>query len=130
FVLPDAATARALRQQSEVARALAQFPRVTKAVVGIGFWGPGDSTLYDAADPRELDELRRLTVCAELSGVFLTDAGDPVEGRFAERLIGLDAHQMRAIPEVVVIAYGMAKVPAMRAALRSGLVGGVITHTT
>jgi DNA-binding transcriptional regulator LsrR (DeoR family) len=35
---------------------------------------------------------------------------------------------MRAIPEVVVISYGMAKLPAARAALRSGLVDGVVTH--
>ena len=44
-------------------------------------------------------------------------------------MIGIDAEQMRAIPEVLVIAFGMAKVPAMHAALRSGLVGGVVTHT-
>jgi DNA-binding transcriptional regulator LsrR (DeoR family) len=130
FVLPAAATARALRQQPEVARALSQIPRVTKGVVGIGFWGPGESTLYDAADQRELEDLNRLGVCAELSGVFLSADGEPVETGFAERLIALDAQHMRAISEVIVIAYGMAKVPAMRAALRSGLVGGVITHTT
>jgi DNA-binding transcriptional regulator LsrR (DeoR family) len=44
-------------------------------------------------------------------------------------MIGIDAEQMRTIPEVIVIAYGMAKAPAMRAAFRSGLVRGVVTHT-
>ena len=44
-------------------------------------------------------------------------------------MIGIDADQMRAIPEVIVIAFGMAKVPAMRAVLRSGLIDGVVTHT-
>jgi DNA-binding transcriptional regulator LsrR (DeoR family) len=44
-------------------------------------------------------------------------------------MIGIDARQMRAIPEVIVVAYGMAKVIAVRAALRSGLVGGLVTHT-
>jgi DNA-binding transcriptional regulator LsrR (DeoR family) len=130
FVLPDAATARTLRQQPEVARAFSQLPRVTKAVAGIGFWGPGESTLYDAAEERDRADLDRLGVCAEISGVFLTPDGEPVEAGFSERLIGLDAQQMRAIPEVIVIAYGRAKVPAMRAALRSGLVDGVVTHTT
>jgi DNA-binding transcriptional regulator LsrR (DeoR family) len=46
----------------------------------------------------------------------------------AARMIGLDADQLRAIPEVVVIAYGTAKRPAALAALRSGLVGGMVTH--
>ena len=50
FTVRDAATARALREQPEVARAFSELPRVTKAVAGVGFWGPGESTLYDAAD--------------------------------------------------------------------------------
>jgi len=45
-------------------------------------------------------------------------------------MIGIDAEQMRSIPEVVVIAYGSAKTAAVRAALRSGLIGGLVTHTS
>jgi DNA-binding transcriptional regulator LsrR (DeoR family) len=130
FIVPDAATARALRQQPEVARAFGQLPRVTKAVAGVGFWAHGESTLYDAADPRDRMEMDRLGVCADISGVFLSGDGEPIEAGLTERMIGINAEQMRAIPEVIVIAFGMAKVPALRAAFRSGLVGGVVTHTT
>jgi len=129
FTVRDAATARGLRAQPEVAQAFSQLPRVTKAVAGIGFWGPGESTLYDAAEERDRQALRRLGVRADISGVFLSADGEPVETELTERMIGIDAEQMRAIPEVIVIAFGMAKVPAMRAALRSGLIGGVVTHT-
>src|SRR6185312_11973803 len=129
FTVRDAATARGLREQPEVAQAFTQLPRVTKAVAGVGFWAPGQSTLYDAADEHDRQALRRLGVCADISGVFLSADGEPVKTELTERMIGIDAEQMRAIPEVIVIVFGMAKVPAMRAALRSGLVGGVITHT-
>src|SRR3954447_21691412 len=129
FTLPDAGTARALRQQREVAPALAQPPRVTTAVMGVGLWAPGQSTLYDTAREHDRRELRRLGVCAEVSGVFLTEDGTAVRTELADRMIGIDAEQMRSIPEVVVIAYGSAKTPAVRAALRSGLVGGLVTHT-
>jgi DNA-binding transcriptional regulator LsrR (DeoR family) len=129
FTVRDAATARGLREQPEVAQAFTQLPRVTKAVAGVGFWAPGQSTLYDAADERDRQALRRLGVCADISGVFLSADGEPVKTDLTERMIGIDAEQMRAIPEVIVIAFGMAKVPALRAALRSGLVGGVVTHT-
>ena len=129
FTVRDAATARALREQPEVAQAFHQLPRVSKAVAGVGFWGPGQSTLYDAAEERDRTALRRLGVCADISGVFLSADGEPVKTELSERMIGIDAEQMRAIPEVLVIAFGMAKVPAMHAALRSGLVGGVVTHT-
>ena len=129
FIVPDAATARALRQQPEVARAFAQLPRVTKAVAGVGFWARGESTLYDAADARDRMEMDRLGVCADISGVFLSGDGEPIETGLTERMIGIRAEQMRAIPEVIVIPYGEAKGPAVRAALRSGLVGGIVTHT-
>jgi DNA-binding transcriptional regulator LsrR (DeoR family) len=128
FLLPDAATARALRSQREVALAFDQLPRVTKAVVGVGRWAPGQSTLYDAAREHDRSALSRLGVCAEVSGVFLAADGQPVPTPLTERMIGIDAEQMRAIPEVFVVAYGAAKVPAALAVLRSGLGSGLVTH--
>jgi DNA-binding transcriptional regulator LsrR (DeoR family) len=129
FTVPDAATARALRQQPEVARAFAQLPSVTKAVAGVGLWEPGQSTLYDASSEFDRQELRRLGVCADVSGVFLDADGKPVRTELAERMIGINHEQMRAIPEVIAIPYGVAKAPAVRAALTSGLIGGLVTHT-
>jgi DNA-binding transcriptional regulator LsrR (DeoR family) len=128
FVLPDAATARALRRQPEVALAFDQLSRVTKAVVGVGLWAPGLSTLYDVAGEPDRVALRDLGVCAEVSGVFLTAEGEPVATPMTERMIGVDAERMRAIPDVVVIGYGADKVRAGQAVLRSGLVNGLVTH--
>jgi DNA-binding transcriptional regulator LsrR (DeoR family) len=129
FTVGDAATATALRSQPDVARAFDQLPRVTKAVAGVGLWAAGQSTLFDAASRADRAELRRLGVCAEVSGVFLSADGRPLRTPLGDRMIGIDAARMAAIPEVVVIAYGAAKAPAARAALRSGLVGGLVTHT-
>jgi DNA-binding transcriptional regulator LsrR (DeoR family) len=130
FTVPDAATARALRRQPEVARALDRLPSVTRAVGGLGRWAPGQSTLYDSASAQDRKELRRLGVVAEIAGVFLDADGAPVRTALAERIIGITADQLRAIPEVIVIPYGTAKAPAVLAALRSGLVGGVVTHAS
>ena len=130
FLVPDAATARALRQQREVALAFDQLPRVSKAIVGVGLWAPGQSTLYDASREHDRKALLGLGVRAEVSGVFLSDDGEPVATQLAERIIGIDADQMRAIPEVFALAYGAAKVPAAQALLRSGLVSGLVTHTS
>ena len=98
--------------------------------MGVGLWAAGQSTLYDTVKEHDRRELRRLGVCAEVSGVFLTEDGLPVRTGLTDRMIGIDAEQMGAIPEVVVIAYGIDKTPAVRAALRSGLVGGLVTHTS
>jgi DNA-binding transcriptional regulator LsrR (DeoR family) len=129
FTVPDPATARVLRQQPEVARAFDQLPSVTKAVAGIGLWAPGQSTLYDSSSDSDREMLRRLGVCADISGVFLDADGEPVDTELAERMIGINHEQMRAIPELIAIPYGVAKAPALRAALRSGLIGGIVTHT-
>lgn len=128
--VPDAATARALRQQPEVARAFAQLPQVTLAVAGVGLWEPGQSTLHDALPDEDRQAIRRLGVCADVSGVLLSEDGTPVGAELSDRMIGISAAQMRAIPEVIVIPYGTAKAPAVRAALCSGLVGGIVTHTS
>ena len=130
FVVPDATTARALRGQPEVARAFGRLSRVTKAVVGVGLWEPGQSTLYDGADRQDLAVLRRRGVVAEISGVFLTADGEPVATGLTDRMIAVTAEQLRAVPEVLAIPYGAARTPAVRAALRSGIVDGVVTHAS
>src|ERR687893_355691 len=71
LTVPDAATARALKSQPEVARAFAQLPSVTKAVGGVGLWAAGQSTLYDASSDHDRQVMRDLGVCADISGVFL-----------------------------------------------------------
>lgn len=129
LVVSEAATANSLRRQPEVARAFRQFGSVTKAVAGIGQWAPGQSTVYDATDERQRRQLRREGVVADVSGILLTADGEPVETEFSERVIGISATQMGAIPEVIGIAYGAVKAPAVLAAIRSGLVNGLVTHT-
>jgi DNA-binding transcriptional regulator LsrR (DeoR family) len=130
LTVPDAATARALRQQPEVAHAFGQLPLVTKAVAGVGLWEPGQSTLYDTASERERSILRDLGVCADISGVFVSADGEPLTTELSERMITISADEMRAIPEVIVIPYGIRKTRAVHAALRSGLVDGIVTHTS
>lgn len=130
FIVPDSATARALRKQPEVARAFAQLRAVTKAVAGIGRWSPAQSTLYDAVEEKERRLLRRQGICAEISGVFVKADGSSAPTALNDRMIGVSEAQLRAIPEVIAIPYGTVKAPAVRAALRSGLVDSLVTHST
>ena len=130
IVLPDAATAQALRGQSDIARALAKVSDVTTAVVGIGRCSPGESTLYDAASDADRLDLARRGVVAEVCGVFVDEDGETVDVPLARRVVAIDAQQLRDVPDVVAIAYGTAKLPAARAALRSGLLGSLVTSAS
>ena len=125
----DTATAQALRSQPEIARVLSHAPRVTKAVVGVGAWRPGESTVADAVGERERRELYELGVRAEVGGIQLDANGRPVKTSLTDRLIGIDAEQLRAIPEVIAIVYGESKADAVQAALRGALVTSLVTHT-
>jgi DNA-binding transcriptional regulator LsrR (DeoR family) len=130
LVVPDAATASALRGQPEVVRAFDQFDSVTKAVVGVGRWAPGQSTVYDATEDKERAQLARDGIVADVSGILLDADGSAVETRLTDRMIGINAAQMRAIPQVIAIVYGAVKAPAVLAAVRSGVVKGLVTHTS
>jgi len=129
MIVPDAATARALRTQPDVLRAMSKFPELTKAVVGLGAWQPGLSTVADAVGEVERRELYDLGVRAELCGIQLDAEGTPIETPLTERVIAIEAQQLRAVPEVIAVAYGSAKAPAVRAAIHGGFVKSLVTHT-
>lgn len=128
MVVPDAATARVMRTQPEVARAIARFEHVTKAVVGLGAWQAGLSTVADAVTDAERREMYDQGVRAELCGIQLDARGDVVATALSERLVGVNAEHLRAVPEVIAIAYGTEKAAAVRAGLRGGLVSSLVTH--
>lgn len=130
LAVADAATANALRSQPEVERAFSLIGSVTVAVVGVGSWAPGQSTLYDATGEAERSALRRAGVAADVSGVLIDEFGEPVPADLTDRMIGITHAQMRAVPKVVGIVYGEAKTAAALAAVRGGLVDCLVTHPT
>jgi DNA-binding transcriptional regulator LsrR (DeoR family) len=130
FIVADASTAHALRQHPDTARAFAKIGSVTKAVAGIGAWAPGQSTLYDAAEEKVRRRLAKQGVRADVSGVFLKDDGTPVQTALNDRMIGINSEEMRAINEVIGIPYGIAKAPAVLAAMRGGYVTSIVTHSS
>jgi DNA-binding transcriptional regulator LsrR (DeoR family) len=129
MMLPDAATAEVLRTQPEIARAVARFADVTKAVVGVGAWEQGQSTVADAVPEHERREMYERGVRAEVSSIQIDAEGKPVTTALTERLVGIGAEQLRAVPDVIAIVYGSRKAAAVHAALRSDFVTSVVTHT-
>jgi DNA-binding transcriptional regulator LsrR (DeoR family) len=128
LVAPDAASARALRRQPEVARAAELSSRVTVAAVGIGAWRPGLSTIFDKVGRDASDRARDLGVVGEISGALIGADGSPVQSPLSRRIIGVTGEQLAVIDTVISLAYGREKAGAVGAALRGGLVNGLITH--
>jgi DNA-binding transcriptional regulator LsrR (DeoR family) len=130
LAVPDATTARVLRGQPEVAQAFARIGSVTRAVVGVGAWEPEQSTVFDATGEAERQELAQQGVIADVSGTLVDVHGEVVRASLTDRTIAITAEQMRAIPEVIGIVYGLPKARAVLASVRAGLVNSLVTHST
>lgn len=101
--------------------------QVTVAVAGIGAWAPGLSTVYDSVEPQAREKAVLAGAVGEISGTFISADGSPVSSPLSRRIIGTTPEQLGRIETVISIAYGAGKVNAIAAALRSGLVNGLIT---
>lgn len=123
----DPASAEVVRRQPETAAAFARFPDVTRAVVGIGSWQPVRSDLYDVLTADERAALIDSGVLADLSGTFLDAAGRPLTMPQARRVIGITAAQLAAVPDVICLAHGRERAPAVLAAVRAGYVTTLVT---
>ena len=130
MLVDDAQTAVAIRRQGDIADAFALIPSVTIAVVSIGAWGPGLSTIFDAITDAERRELTALGVRAELAGVFIGADGRPVATPLDSRMIVTPAPLLAKIPFVLAAAFDAAKCPAVWSAIKGGLVHGLVTHTS
>jgi DNA-binding transcriptional regulator LsrR (DeoR family) len=65
-----------------------------------------------------------------MAGVFLGQDGHPVPTPLDSRMIVTPGPELARIPSVMAVAYGVSKSAAVRAALRGGLIHGLVTHTS
>ncbi|MHA6804184.1 sugar-binding transcriptional regulator [Salinifilum ghardaiensis] len=129
LVLPDRRTTDVLRSQPGIAETFEQFRRITTAVVSIGAWQHGESTVYDTIGESERDGLARAGAVAEIAGRVFDGTGAPVATELAHRILAIGGDQLRGIGEVVGLGYGTAKAPAIAAILRSGIITSLIIDT-
>jgi DNA-binding transcriptional regulator LsrR (DeoR family) len=130
LIVPDPATAAALRQQPEVAEAVRRYEDLSVAVVTVGTWASGSSLAYDGWPEPERSRLRKRGVVAEVCARLIDAQGQPIETEASKGVIGITVAQLRQVPEVVLVSAGLNKVPAVRAALRSGFVTSLVTDAS
>lgn len=130
LVATDPASADMLRRQPGTSEALAHVADVTVAVVGVGGWAAGESTLFDLATTDERVAMRNAGAIGEISGVFIDDAGDAVDGGLADRIITLSDEQLVGIPTVIGLVSGAPRAPVVRAAIAGGKVNRLVIDET
>ncbi|MGY2747930.1 sugar-binding transcriptional regulator [Arthrobacter sp. UYCu723] len=126
LVVEDPSTASGLLRQPEIAGALAKADSLDLAVVAIGAWKPGCSTVWERADPETRKDGVLAGAVAECSGRLLNSVGTPVDSGLDERIIAVTIKQLQRTPRVIAIAQGEARVEAVRAVARAGFVTTLI----
>jgi DNA-binding transcriptional regulator LsrR (DeoR family) len=122
MVLADAATARSLAQQPTIRRVIEEFGAVSVAMVAVGCWAPGLSTIWDSAAPEELSQLASGGTVGEIAGRMFDAAGAAVPSALDDRVLGVGLEQLRRIPRVIGLAHDARRSRAVQAALTGGLV--------
>lgn len=127
LVLPDARTTEILRRQPGIAETFGQFGQLTKAVVSIGAWLPGESTVYDALPPAESEAIAGRGAKAEVSARLFDAAGKPMSTGLTHHVLAVSTEELFRVPEVIALGYTAPKAEAIDVVLRSGLVSTLIT---
>lgn len=126
LVMPDEDAAAAVRRDPSVRDTLAAASSVTVAMVGVGSWAPGLSTIYDAVEDAARREVAEAGAVGEAAGVFFDAQGQVVEPALTRRVVALTGEQFKGIATVLTSCHHVAKVESLSAALQGGLVDAVV----
>lgn len=121
------ATAEGLRKDPAIASVLATYQDLDLAVLSIGSWDPPITQLMHSLSEQDKRELDEAGVRAEVVGIFIRDDGRPFDAPVVQRRISISATQLIAVPQVLAVAGGTEKVPALAAVARSRLITSLIT---
>ncbi len=128
-VVGTEAALQVLMEDQYVKEAIAQFNRVTLALVGIGAVEPSrlltlSGNIFSQA---EQDDLRRRGAVGDILLRFFDKDGCPVESSFNNRVISMQLEQLKHVERSVGIAGGIRKYQAVLGALNGRWINVLIT---
>lgn len=129
LAVADADLAVALRADPSISPTLKMFPKVTKAVVGIGAWRPPGSTMRDILDEADRRLLESLGVVGDACGSFVAEGGVLVDSPVNDRLIAIRPEELRRVPQVIAVTHGAERSVGVRAVLQARLVTTLVTDS-
>lgn len=128
LVVSEPAITTALRRNTGITDALRACDHLDVAVIAIGMWVPGESTVHDSLTPAEQSQFAARGAVAESAGMLFGRTGEPVRDGLQDRVIAVSEQQLRRTGDVVALACDEGRAPAVRALAASGLVRTLVTH--
>ncbi len=132
MIVENGATARSIRSIPDVRESLEAGKRCDIVLLGIGtVLAPDYSSLYQGGHItlETLEALRDSGAVGDIGGIHFDVNGDPAGGDFNERMIGITAPDLLAIPTRLAVAGGVEKAEAILGALRGGYINMLVTDS-
>lgn len=129
LLVKDETAARVLLTEPTVVETLDLASRAEVALIGIGTITPQFASLQRAGylSSAELAELEQAGSVGDVLARPIDCDGNILDVSTRFRCIGLDEEKLRNIPRVIAVAGGIAKAPALRAALHGGYASVLVT---
>ena len=118
-------TAADLVALPEIASAQRAADDLDIAVVSVGSWEAGFSSVWQKCGPADREAARAAGAVAETSGRLIAHDGSPVP-TIDDRVIAVTLEQLRRAGTTVGVAYGRERATAVRAAAAAGILDVVI----
>jgi DNA-binding transcriptional regulator LsrR (DeoR family) len=124
---------QALLTEPVISEVLARARAADIAMVGVGTVGTGSSN--EIVDGLGLTGTERRAFLAagpvgDTCCRFFDAAGRPIRGVSHDRVIAVECEELANIPTVIGVATGVEKAPGVRAAVRGGIISGLITDSS
>lgn len=118
---------KVILQQSGIKDVMQLARQTSIKIAGIGAVNVSASMVANAMlDKKDIRAVHKAGARGEVLGHFFTACGKLVETELSERTMGLSAKELYET-DIVAVAGGVAKVEAITAILKSGLLSGLIT---
>jgi deoxyribonucleoside regulator len=113
-----------LRRQQDIERTLSAAGAADLALVGIGNLDVNLSPLISAAglNSEQVEAMKQAGAVGDIAGQVFTGEGRLCLNGLSGRTIGLTLDELKRIPKVIAVAFGLAKARAILGALRTGVV--------
>lgn len=127
FFIDDARQATAVKRHPNVASVVADFDRITTAVVGIGAVVPVPiSVAYAQMPERFVERVMQSGAVGEVQGSLFAADGHTVDMRLWRHTVNITPQQIARVPRVLAAVADPRKALAVRSVCRSGILTDLV----
>jgi DNA-binding transcriptional regulator LsrR (DeoR family) len=116
----------ALRSSREIQATLEHADELDVAVIAVGRWKEGLSTVWDRVPPASRRAASQAGAVAEISGRLLDTQGQAVTSPVENMIVAATLEQMTGARHTIAVSHGAERAVAALAAVRSGLVDTLV----